>query len=362
MKPFAKAAAILLCAVMLLTFSSCMQDASGDVPPGMKLATAAGDDFRLFVPTAWNSNTAYGISGAYFNMEDQSTVSVVKYPITTELAAQIDAAVLPEGDGAARLDWYWENACLVAVEAVALGGSLTRLDSETQGMVLDTLNARRYHVKATVQGETLHYVHVIAERESAFYVFSFTVLDSLYASLLPNVEAMLENFYFDEPYYPDEYVKPIEDGAEAPAGMKLASNEDVAYRFYVPVDWKIDRDQEIFAAYTEADGSNVSVVPYMPDEEGMSVADYFALCKEMMVNLAGEGKYQLFEEKAVTLGGRNATAYRYSFWVGDTEYHYLQVIAVYGSMVYSLTYTASPSCFDTHLEQVYDMIDAFAFR
>jgi len=351
---------LLLCtAALLLGGVSCRKVPNEEVPQGMKYATASGSDYRLFVPSVWTSNTAYGVSGAYFTMSEPSTVSVAKYSITAEQAASMQGL-----EGSARLDLYWENVCLDAVERISLGGSVQKQGEEPESVLLDTLNARRYHVTATVSGDTLHFVHVLAERDGAVYVMTFTVIDNLYESLLRNVDTIIETFLFsDEPYYPDDYAKTPTEGVDAPDGMKLASNDTVSYRFFVPESWKLNQEEEIFAAYVESDRSVVSVVPYMPDVERMSVAEFFTMCAEMLENTADEDGFELLkEEKEVDLGGRVATAYTYRYTVGGTEFRCMQVIAAYGSMLYSVTYTATPESFDAHLADVERIIDAFEFR
>ncbi len=371
MKKMMRFAAVLLCAVLLISCVSCVKDRDESLPEGMKLATAAGADFRLYIPTSWNTNTAYGVSGGYYSMSTQSSVSVVKYPITEEMAAALDAADL----GAyadSRLEWFWVTECLSAIEGQALSGSVGKGLTDAEGKAVDAkyiaaedllnkVNARNFRTNAIVNGETLHVLQVVAEKDGAFYVFSFMAGSDLYTGLLSHVELMLDNFIFAEPYTPDAYVKELDENAEAPEGMKLASNDDVAYRFYVPADWTVTRDEQIFSAYVESDRANVSVVPYSPETDGMSVAEFYTMCAEMMGSAAGEGFEELSHEET-TLGGRNATAYRYNFTVGGTQYSYLQVIAVYRSMVYSVTYTARPEHFDSHMEDVEAILDAFAFR
>jgi len=362
MKALKKILALLLCTAMLVCFTACATNENPDIPEGMKIASATGADFRLYVPTVWNLNNDYGMSGAYFNLAKQSTVNVMRYEITDAMNAAMTEAGISGGD---RLDWFWETECKASVETLALGGTLTEVEDEEEAekVVLDDLNARRHHLKATVKGENMHFVHVIAEREGGFYVFSYTVVDELYASLLPHVETMLENFHFDEPYLPEEYPKELDENAKAPDGMKLASNDDVAYRFYVPTNWQINREEKIFSAYLESDRSSVSVVPYMPDGDSMSVAQFFELNKEMMINTAGEEGFDLLSTfYDVDLGGRSATVFIYCYKVNGVFYQYMQVVAAYKSMIYSLTYTALPENFEAHLPDVNRMMEVFEFR
>ncbi len=363
MKLCFKITALLLCICLLIGFSACSKNQEAGVPNGMKNVTVAGEDFRLYVPSSWTSNTVYGVSGAYFTMTNQSTVSAVKYAITDDMTAQMTAAGV--GEGSARLDWFWQTECLEAINEVALGGSVTQMTEEQTAFVLDSLNAHRYHTTATVHGNVLHFVHAVAEKSGAFYVITFTIANDLYANLISNIDSILDVFLImDTPYLPEGYMKSLEEDVEVPEGMMLASNNDVAYRFYVPTNWKINREEGIFSAYLESDRSSVSVIPYMPDVENMSVADFFAESEKMMKNLAGEGGYTFVSaEEQVDLGGRQATAYTYRFKVGGNEYYYKQVIAARGSMMYSLTYTApSAESFAAHMGEVDRMIAEFTFR
>ncbi|MBQ8431596.1 MAG: hypothetical protein IJX28_01815 [Clostridia bacterium] len=363
-KGFAKGCLALVLAMLLpLALTSCNNTETGEViPEGMKIANCEGDDFRLYVPTDWNENTAYGIAGAYYNLDVQSTVSVVKYLITEEMNAALPA----KGDAAAlrqRLEAFSLQYCRPAIsEQPLVSGLKVEEDEDASEVLLDQLVAHRAHYLVTVDGQNLHYLQVIGEKNSAFYVFTYTAHPDLYEALLPSVERMLEEFIFADPYLPDEYPRlPAEEGTPIPAGMAVVSNADVDFHFYVPVTWEVEYKQEIYSAYLASDRSNVSVIPYVPDR-AMSVIDFFELCKNEMVKVGGEGSFTLLSQEEVTLGGRAAMSYVYTYRVGETVYQYRQVIAAYKSMMYSLTYTATPENFESHMADVDAMIGAFVFR
>ena len=366
MKRFIKATALLLCLCTLLAFSACGKTQSNGAPDGMMLASAAGADFRLYVPTSWNLNTAYGVSGAYFNLSIQSTVSVVKYPITSSMQTELDTlreSISAEKLGEERIDWFFTNHCKPILEEQSLGGSFSKVEEKAPAL-LDTTNAWTYRYRGIVKQKDLQFMQVIAEREGAFYVFSFTVEDSHYAALIGNVESMLEYFVFAAPYEPDDYAKALDADVAVPEGMQLASGDEVAYRFFAPKDWIVDREQRIFAAYAPSDLSSVSVVPYMPDVESMSVEQFFELCMARMTATAGEEGYaQLAEPTKMQLGGREATVYTYSYRIGGRDFYYLQAVAAYKSMIYSVTYTAgTQEAFDAHMSDVNAILSAFQFR
>lgn len=366
MKRIIKATALLLCLCMLFAFSACNKDQPEGVPDGMILASAAGADFRLYVPTTWNLNTAYGISGAYFNLSRQSTVSVVKYPITEDMQTELDAltaSVPSEQLGEERIDWFFTNYCKPVMESQSLGGSFGEEEKKAPAL-LDTANAWRYHYKGIVNQKSLQFLQIVAEREGAFYVFGFTVEEELYEVRLGDVNSMLEHFVFAEPYEPDDYAKSLDENAEAPEGMRLASGDEVAYRFYVPKDWIVDREQRIFAAYVASDLSSVSVVPYRPNVESMSVDQFFTLCREQMLATAGEDGYeQLTEPTKMQIGEREATVYVYRYRVGNRDFYYKQAVAAYKGMIYSITYTAAnEQAFEAHMGEVDAILSAFQFR
>lgn len=358
MKRTIRLLAIFLCAVLTLCAVSCVKDHPEWIPEGMQVATAAGDDFRLFIPTTWNLNTSYGMSGGYFNLGVQSTVSAVKYPVTAEMTAAMGEIT----EGEARIHWFYTTELYPSIESATLGGSLSEAE-EKQPLLLHDANAWRYHCKGYANQKELHFVQVVAERGQAFYVISFICDASIYATLVNDFNKILEEFYFDLPYEPDSYAKALDKDAPAPEGMKLASNDDVAYRFYVPIAWTVNQEETIFSACLE-DRTSVSVVPYMPDRENMSVSEFFAECQTMMKSVSGEeGFAMLSEETKTLLGGREATVYHYRFTVGANTYYYRQVVAAYKSMIYSVTYTAaSPEALDAHLADFNRIVEAFTFR
>ncbi len=361
MKLQARLTAFLLCAVMLLSLASCA-NTTEDVPAGMQIASCAGADYRLYVPTSWVLNTSYGVSGAYRNLEQQSTVSVTSYAVEDYLNAMTADGVNTEESGE-RIAWFWNSQCLAPVQTRALNRSMTMVEDECVATSLDGANARQYRYHGIVNGTELHFLQVVAERERWFYVFTFTATAEMFEIYRSETDQMLEYFIFAEPYEPFEAAKHLDDGKDAPEGMKSAFGDDVAYCFYVPDDWKISYADSIYAAYVESDKTSVSVVPYMPDVASMSVAEYFEMSRNMMENLAGAEGFELISDtEKADLGGRQATVYEYRLRVGGERYHYRQYIAAYKSMIYCLTYTATEDAYGAHLDELDDIVEAFQFR
>lgn len=362
-----KTAAILLCLCMLLGMASCSAGSEDHIPEGMQIASCAGADYYLYVPTSWNLNTTYGVSGAYFSLDTLSNVSVQKYEQTEVLKSEMQANGLERsGD---RIEWYFANYCSPLLESASVEDSYV-IRNEELGISYETTfggeNARQYRVQTYYNGQTIQMLQVIAERRDAFYVFTFMAADSLYDSLWTAVEAMISYFQFtDTPYYPEEYSKEIDPNAEAPAGMKLASNKEVAYLFYVPADWALDQYQRVFAAYCSDCRASVSIVPYMLDNDvtSMSIDEFFSASKAELESVGTVEMLTAEPNKEAKLGGVPAYAYRYRFTMDGRSYEYYQVIAPYKGMFYSLTYTApDQATYTEHLDEVKQIISVFEFR
>ena len=368
MKKFVKIVALTLCLATLFSLASCMQETSEETPAGMILATAANDDFRLYVPSTWTPNIAYGVSGAYATLSNLSNVSAVKYPVTEEMAASMPAEVgTADVASQVRLDWFYKTECLSSMTRLTPGGALPREIEAPAPTLLGGSNACRYHQRTNVNNLETDFVHVITERqvsetERAFYVFSFTTDNQLYDTLIPDVNSMIAAFIFAPPFELYDYVR-LPGTDPAPAGMKIASNEEVAYLFYVPESWTINYYERIFSAYVEADRSSVSVVPYLPDTATMTPADLCALSEAMMQETTVVGGYHLYEQdNSRTVAGRPANTYRYYYTVDGERYEYLQVITEYGGMFYCITYTARPEVYYDHINEVEQILANFAFR
>lgn len=350
-----RTATVLLLIAMLLAAVSCSSQEDTLVPEGMQSATAYGATYRLYVPTTWNLKILPGISGAYYSVSEQSAVSVVEYPIDEALAAELATI----GEDTTRIDYYFEKTLLAQTKLMATG-DVFLYEEECIATLLGDANAKQYHSSATVAGVVTHFLHIIAERENRFYVFSFTATEKLYSYCMSDVQKMLEHFGFGKAYTPTNAIKSYPTDANAPDGMKIASGDEVEYFFYVPTGWTVNETKTVNAA-TAPDGSFVSVVSYLPSGEGISVREYFEKSEEMMMTTSGN-RYTRLDEKEITLGGGKALQYEYEYTVGGVTYRYLQVIIGYKTSIYNLTYTALPQNFEANRADVEAIISAFAFR
>ncbi len=331
--------------------TSCVKK-ENNAPDGMMIVSAKGADYLLYAPTTWNRNTMYGISGAYRNVSEQSTVSVNRFSSEGFSAAE----------GADRNAEYWETVYRPMICELVLNGNLTSYPDDDYATVLGGMNAVYRHVSGIVDGKQTHFVRVIAERNSFFYVFAFTSSETLYESCLNDVKKMTDTFEFtDTAYIPEDYEwAPSE--VEAPSGMQVASSDEVSYRLFVPSDWVVDYDNRIFSAYEPNDRTNISVVPYLPDT-GTSVDDYFAMMAEQMKEAVGEDSFTLLSEGVETeLGTRPAKQYEFRLTLDGKVYCYRQLIALHKGMFYTMTYTSSETHYDEHLNTLDAVASAFVFR
>ena len=348
----------LLAALMMLgtilSAASCSAKEDTLIPEGMQSATAYGATYRLYVPTTWSLKILPGISGAYYNVSEQSAVSVAEYPIDQ---SGTDMPSPPEGDKSLT-DYFFERNLLAQIKLMATG-EVHLYEEDCIATLLGDANARQYHASATVAGEVTHFLHVIADKDNKFYVFSFTATEQLYEHCMNDVKKMLEHFCYGIAYTPQDAMKTFPTDANIPDGMQIASGNTAQYFFYVPAGWSVNQTSSVDAA-TAPDGSFVSVVPYMPSSE-ISVKEYFEKSEEMMTATSG-GHYTRISEKEITIGGGKALQYEYEYTVGGVTYRYLQVVVGYKSMIYNLTYTSLPPNFEANRADVDAMIAAFTFR
>ena len=347
-------AALLLLGTML-SAASCASHEDTLVPEGMQSATAYGATYRLYVPTTWSLKILPGISGAYYNVAQQSVVSVAEYPIDKSGG---DMPAPPVGNKSLT-DYFFEENLLTQIKLLSTG-EVHLYEEDCIATTLGGANAYQYHASATVAGEVTHFLHVIAQQDNKFYVFSFTATEDLYTRCMSDVQKMLEHFAFGDAYTPTDAIKNFPTDANVPNGMQIASGNDVKYFFYVPSSWSVNQTSTVNAA-TAPDGSFVSVVSYLPSGDGISVKEYFAKSEELMSSTSG-GHYQRISETEITIGGGKALQYEYEFTVGGVTYRYLQVVVGYRSMIYNLTYTALPQNFEANRADVEAMIAAFTFR
>lgn len=345
MKLKSKRLLALSLALLMLGALLCSCRAGGDeIPENMQYATIAGSDYRLFLPVDWTLLTDTGVSGGYASLQNQAYIYVKVYDN-------------PEGLG---VQDYWTTTHAQAIaNAFPASGGITH--SDPNATTLGGLDAYFYTYEGTRDLVSYSGIETLCARNDKIYVLSFCARKDVYEGYLNAFDTVKTNFIFsDTPFEPKDPVNTVDPDAEAPDGMQLASNDDVAYRFYVPDNWILDKYLPTSSAYvSEMDRSNVGVTVYMPEVDQMTAEEYWAMCLE---ELSGVFSPMLFVTTPTTLDGRPANMYEYSGIIDGKTYCFAQTIAAYRGMVYTVTYTATEENYFTHRDTYLDILAAFDFR
>ena len=342
----------MLCAVLALcmlagSMIACSKEA--EVPDGYQYATCKGEYFRLFVPTQWNVNTESGVSGAYYSLAEGTAVSMAEV-VFDQPAAEGEAKT------ATLEDFY--NAHLADVSTMSGYAAEKAFDA-----TLGSYKAKDITYTAARGVDTYRFRQVLTKVEGRFYLFTYSSKADTFEKWLDTVDGILENImFYAYPYEGTENEKKLPKVDSIPDGMKLVTGNDVAYRFFAPQDWVVgDAEAAALVYASDTDRSNVTVMGYVPDTDGYSVADYWENAEKHYKD-ALEGYTLTAEPREETMGDRKATVYEYSYSLGGVAYKCRQVVCVYSYMIVVMTYTALPENYDAHLADVEAMQGALTFR
>lgn len=165
-----------------------------------------------------------------------------------------------------------------------------------------------------------------------------------------------------------------------PDGMIEVGGEFTDFRLFVPDDWTQDLESGFVSAHAP-DGSNVSVMTlslggvYSVSEEDYLIKsgesqyngvvdyfekEYFPTVKATFADIALTEQYTTGQ----TLGGEKRTCkYVYKMMMGEgIEYTIMQMLAVHGTELFIFTYTAKSEVYESHLEDVSDVVTNFIFK
>jgi hypothetical protein len=331
---------------MLTTLLAACSNKDDEVPENMQYATVAGSDYRLFLPVDWNLLTDTGVSGGYASAQNKAVIYVKVYDNPDNINANSYWAGFL---GPALVEVFGDEKVLDTVNVV---------DSKLNEHDAITVGYEGTRDLVTYQGQS-----VVCAKDGKVYVLNFCAMRDLYEGYLGVFDTVKKNFKFsDTPFEPKEPINTVDPDADAPEGMMLASNDDVAYRFYVPKSWVLDKNLPTSSAYvSETDRSNVNVTVYMPEVDHIeSVDDYWATCLEELkkgMEIVGEIK-----DTEITLDSRPGKTYEYTAKISGKTYRFAQTITSYRGMIYTITYTATEESYDTHRDTYSDILAAFDFR
>lgn len=334
-KTIALALSLVICLCALVSCS-----ASGEeIPDGMEAAYISGEPFRLYIPEGWVGNTRSGVSGGYSPLY-----------VGVSVSARYDTGVSAETDTAAYLEACSDkySQTLDSYEKVAISEAL-----------LGGKDARRLTYTAKDEdGVPMTCSQFSAKDKNGVMISLYTYCPTEFLEAAEGeIESIRANFVIldQEPSLKNDEVT----DKNTPAGMKIASDKNAAYRLYVPVSWTCDSESLRSEARIAEDGSNVTVNLYEPSVS-MSIEDYFNRCAEdYQKGLRG---YTFIEVKDRTVSGKPAKSYTYSAEYGDAKYRIMQTVFSDGKIMYSLTYTALDENFDSHTADVELILNSFRFR
>jgi len=190
------------------------------------------------------------------------------------------------------------------------------------------------------------------------------------------------------------------EDAWVPAGMQLASTDAVDYKLYVPSSWTVDVSTGIVSAYVSStDRSNITMTAFNLEGEDVTMTpqEYWTRYEQQLLDTFPDLTYldpstilsseetttapetsdeqeeaepitdasQLDRKNnpVTTLLGDNQSAakYYYTATVTGTLCQYMQVVCIRGGIVYLFTYSAVPSNFANHVEEVDSILANFSF-
>lgn len=334
---------------------------SSEVPDGYQYATCKGEYFRLFVPTQWTVNTESGVSGAFYSSSDPVTVTMAEVAFDPPAEDTADLSeTLAEGETAGEKKSDLELFMLAHLSEVA------KLNGDPEIFkTFDTVLAgyRAVEIQYSLILDEIEYKirQVLTKVSGRYFVFTYSAKAENFEFWLDTVDEILMYVTFESYPYDGEDQRKIPASVTAPEGMKLISDNEVAYRFYVPEDWVRDVNVGQNLVYaSDSDRSNVSVISYAPENDAMTVAEYWELClAEYEKSLEN---FTLVSESEDKVGERDAMVYEYTYTLGGVDYCVRQVLVKHSAMIYTMTYTALPENYATHLEDAVAMQNALTFR
>ena len=389
-------AVLLLLAMLCSTMIACSDQKT---PTGMQDVSVAGQDYMLFVPLTWVSNSRSGVSGAYYTTRDHSEkgeelANHAKYwTITAQKVA----------DDAADLDAYWAKLAAYYAESyeeftvipykAATEDKAEQVYRQTSLHVDDAerslcaAQVYEFTAKVTEFAPTAEqteqapmtfvrkYCQVIcrAKDGSGYYVLTYSAREEDYATFigsfiheLPEGTVVGEFLILTEKSTVTE--QELFKDPDAADDMIPASTNEMPYRFFVPSTWRVGNTTEYPCAFAPSGSANVTVTMYTPSNVALSVDQYwqgYCLPEYEAVFDALTVSEQVMEGTiGVEKTTKNAKTYTFEGSIGGKTYQYKQTVIVHSSLIYCITYTAlaTDGSFAQYEADYQAMLDSFVFR
>lgn len=148
--------------------------------------------------------------------------------------------------------------------------------------------------------------------------------------------------------------------SDVPAGMNKFYNEHVDYKAYIPGEWTVDYSTAVLKAQAFNDPSNISITAQSVNP-GMTLDSYWKGYEEDFKATFANMEYEGEVPTTTTLSGLPANKYVFTAEVTGNTYKFMQVVCIHNSTVYVITYTSTPDKYESFIEDVYKVLDSFAF-
>ncbi len=146
-----------------------------------------------------------------------------------------------------------------------------------------------------------------------------------------------------------------------PAGYQAASDEKADFHFYVPDKWTVDYSTGAAGAYfSAADPSSVSIMAWELPHADTTLDEWWELNRAEIEKVFDD--FTLESEENTTVDGQYAKKFVYTASLGGYRYRYQQVAAIKGTSVYLFTYASTEENYETHLDQVNEMLGYLLLR
>ncbi len=138
---------------------------------------------------------------------------------------------------------------------------------------------------------------------------------------------------------------------DPPAGMQTASDENAAFCLFVPDDWTLDYSTAAAGAYfSKDDPSSVSLMAWELDHTDTTVDEWWEMNKTEISTVFSN--VEELSAENTTVDGTYAKKYVYTASLGEYSYKIMQIACIEDGDVYLFTYTSLPENYDTHLDDV----------
>lgn len=146
-----------------------------------------------------------------------------------------------------------------------------------------------------------------------------------------------------------------------PAGMKLASSENVDYFMYVPENWRVDKsDLYTSANFSSGDPTSISATAYAISSDIKSLGDWWKGFEKEMAEVYKD--ISKVEKTKAKLGGIKGEEYSFTATLGEQQYNFVITAVIKDYYVYYITYTSVPEYNENHLEERTQVVEAFEFK